>query len=51
MAFDDAPYQERIDDFLAKKECSDDGHASERIVALIKKVTNTQSPLETEADE
>ena len=42
--------QARIDDFLAKKECVDDGHASERIVGLIKQVTDTKSPADVEAE-
>ena len=50
LAFDDGAYQARIDDFLAKKECVDDGHASERIVGLIKQVTDTKSPADVEAE-
>ncbi len=46
LAFDDGAYQKRIDEFLAKKECVDDGHASERIVRLLKEITNTHSAAE-----
>ena len=41
-SFDDESYQIKVDEFLKGKECMDDGHASERIVDLIKEVTNTK---------
>lgn len=36
LNFDNETYLKNVDDFLAEKGCIDDGHASERVVELIK---------------
>lgn len=38
MAFDNESYQARVEQFLKDKGCVEDGHASERVVELIKKI-------------
>lgn len=40
MAFDNESYQARVEQFLKDKGCVEDGHASERVVELIKKIIN-----------
>lgn len=36
--FDDSAYNKRVDSFLQEKGCIDDGHATERVVDLIKNI-------------
>lgn len=40
-AFEAAPYQRKVEQFLVDKGCVEDGHASERVVALIKEIIKT----------
>ena len=44
LAFDEVSYLKKLEEFLKDKGCIEDGHASERIVALIEKVIDN-SPL------
>ena len=39
-SFDNERYLERLEEFLKDKGCVEDGHASERVVELIKKIIN-----------
>lgn len=38
--FDNDKYQTKVEEFLKEKGCIDDGHASERVVKLIKEIIN-----------
>lgn len=38
LSFDDESYQQKVEEFLRGKGCVEDGHASERVVELIRKI-------------
>ena len=38
LTFDKDAYESKRQDFLEKRGCKEDGHAAERVVALINKV-------------
>lgn len=40
--FDNDKYQTKVEEFLKEKGCIDDGHASERVVELIKDIIKNQ---------
>ena len=42
LAFEDKEYQKQVEEFLADKGCIEDGHASERVVELIKGIVEKQ---------
>ncbi|MBR1624713.1 MAG: CDP-glycerol glycerophosphotransferase family protein, partial [Clostridia bacterium] len=48
MTFDYDHYLSRLEDFLREKGCVEDGHASERVVELIKKITGAESKFDEE---
>ncbi|MBQ9369939.1 MAG: CDP-glycerol glycerophosphotransferase family protein [Clostridia bacterium] len=52
MSFDQNVYAERLEAFLEDKGCVEDGHASERVVELIKKITGAEPiPVDAEGEE
>ena len=40
LNFDNEKYQQKVEKFLKDKGCIEDGHASERVVELIKEIIN-----------
>lgn len=45
LSFNEADYRKRLEEFLVEKGCVEDGHASERVVELIKKIISEENVL------